>query len=82
MIQRSRPYGDSARTSLIVVGELEEIVVPAGKFQALRITATKNEGDSKTVMSQTWVVDAVGVVKLEADGATQTLKSFTAGKDK
>lgn len=65
-----------------VVGEPEEIDVPAGKFKALRITATKKEGDNKMIVSQTWVVDSVGVVKLEADGATQALKAFKAGQGK
>ncbi len=64
----------------LVAGGVEEVSVPAGKFNALRIDQTSVGTDGKTIQTiATWYAPGVGVVKMEY-GGTRELVSFTPGK--
>jgi hypothetical protein len=55
----------------------EEVEVPAGKFQAVRVESVA--GDSKTTL---WFAPNVGLIKMATEGSdrVQVLKEFKAGK--
>jgi hypothetical protein len=65
-------------------GKAEEVEVPAGKFEAVRVEGVVDLGTGRTQKSVEWHAVGVGVVKLVVDrgGGEQTtvLKSFTPGK--
>jgi hypothetical protein len=59
----------------------EEVEVPAGKYQAIRVEAEFAIG-GKPYRSTAWYAPGVGLVrKVHPDGEVQVLKSFTPGKD-
>jgi len=66
-------------TASFTMGKVEEIEVPAGKFQALRV-----DEEARTGRHTVWYAEGVGVVKSVSVHAgqvmTQELKSFTPGK--
>lgn len=52
----------------VVVGDIEEVIVPAGKFKAQLVSSvTVLEGGDppRKIEAKTWRVDGVGVVKIE-----------------
>jgi hypothetical protein len=62
---------------------VEEIKVPAGKYQAVKMTGTGMIGDTKSQMTYHYA-EGVGIVKmaysLQDAKTTLSLKKFTAGK--
>jgi hypothetical protein len=64
-------------------GGEEEVEVPAGKFQAVRVER-QFEVAGQVYRQTNWVTPAVGTVKIQAqapDGSvTHVLKSYTPGK--
>ena len=72
------------RRKYTTVGE-EEVEVPAGKFQALRIDYEASSGEEQVTTGSTWIAPGVGLVKSASKeprggGAVIVLKSFTSGK--
>jgi hypothetical protein len=69
---------DEARMTL---REREQLTVPAGTFEALRVKCEYTGPGGDRCWSHHWYVDGVGEVKLACwDGSEQVLKSFTRGK--
>lgn len=62
---------------------VEEVVIPAGKFRAVRVEVLFRGMDSKLFRGTEWYVEGIGRVKSTNDvGETvEVLKSFTTGKD-
>jgi hypothetical protein len=59
----------------------EEVEVPAGKFQALRVDTEYVYRDGTSRKDRTWYAPGVGVVKWEGDeGRSKVLKSFEPGR--
>ncbi|QJW99252.1 hypothetical protein [Frigoriglobus tundricola] len=59
----------------------EEVDVPAGKFQAMRVDREVVCANGKLCYHPSWYVVGIGLVKWEDDeGRSKVLKSFTAGK--
>jgi hypothetical protein len=59
----------------------EEVEVPAGKYQAMRVDSTVRLKGEVIRMTE-WYAPGVGEVKQVIDGqSTEVLKSFTPGKD-
>jgi hypothetical protein len=57
----------------------EEVVVPAGKYQAIRVEY-RGTRDSKEEAATFWYAPGVGLVKMVCEGVLQELKSFTPKK--
>jgi hypothetical protein len=68
-------------TSRLVARAVEEIEVPAGTFQALRVDTVfaSKMGPDRAV--SWWFTPGVGLVKHTIGESTQVLKSFTPGKE-
>lgn len=58
---------------------LEEVVVPAGTFKAIRVEQRDGTNGQETTATF-WYAPDVGLVKLAYEGVVQELKSFTPGK--
>jgi hypothetical protein len=67
------------------LGKEEEVVVPAGKYQAVRVEAESGQ-NGLTRKTTTWYAAGVGAVKLQVElggrTVTQELKALTPGGDK
>jgi hypothetical protein len=71
--------GNSSRCGAENDREREQLTVPAGTFEALRVEYTGPEGIRRR--SNHWYVDGIGEVKrADWDGSEQLLKSFTRGE--
>jgi hypothetical protein len=57
----------------------EEVVVPAGKYRALRVEH-KGTSNGKPTAATFWYAPGVGLVKMETEEVVQELQSFTPGK--
>jgi hypothetical protein len=70
------------RAKAWVVGE-EEVIVPAGKFVAVRVDTEYPFGGARNVRASRWYAPGVGLVR-ETDGEHEiaALKSFTPGPAK
>jgi RNA polymerase sigma factor (sigma-70 family) len=70
----------------MVVGEEEEVKVPAGTFKAVPVVYTVTEVDGKPIPKPTvytcWYAAGVGLVKLKCDGREMVLKAFTPADPK
>jgi hypothetical protein len=67
------------------VGKEEEVEVPAGKFNAVRVEGAAECDGGITARRTEWLAPGVGAVKVLTTGSNGTevlleLKSFTAGK--
>jgi hypothetical protein len=63
-----------------VVAGPEEVVVPAGKYTAVRVDEAIALGNKKLTCT-TWYAEGVGVVKkVHPDKSVQVLRLFTPGK--
>jgi len=71
------PRDEARRT----IREREQVTVPAGTFEALRVECEYTGPGGIRRWSNHWYVDGLGEVKLACwDGSEQLLKSFTRGK--
>jgi hypothetical protein len=62
---------------------VEEVVVPAGKYRAIRVEMITSPAGGKESRRTSWFAPGVGEVKLTVDGSDfRVLKSFTPGKTK
>jgi hypothetical protein len=57
----------------------EEVVVPAGKYMAIRVEHA-GTSNGKATKATFWYAPEVGLVKMLCDGVVQELKSVTPGK--
>jgi len=57
----------------------EEVVVPAGRYQAIRVEH-RGTRDGKETRATFWYAPGVGLVKMTCEGVVQELKSFTPKK--
>jgi len=77
--------GVIAESGGMVAGKVEEVEVPAGKFQAVPVVFTVTEWDGKRIPKPTvstyWYAEGVGLVKMKHDDGEKVLKSFTPGTD-
>ncbi|VTR96146.1 Uncharacterized protein OS=Neosynechococcus sphagnicola sy1 GN=DO97_13785 PE=4 SV=1: DUF3108 [Gemmata massiliana] len=73
-----------ARKVICTVGAVEEVEVPAGKFQTIRVESEAPVGKTGTQKTTQWYAPNMGWVKMvtRAGNAEETrvLKSFTLGK--
>ena len=80
-----QPKGDDKDTWSYTAAGVEEVEVPAGKFEAIRVEQVMTLG-KYSLKTISWYAKGVGVVKREwetkpvAASGTVTLKSFTLGK--
>jgi hypothetical protein len=59
----------------------EEVKVPSGTYQAIRVEYIKQGDDKRKVIRTEWYAPRVGIVKLRTGDIEIVLKSFTAGKE-
>lgn len=59
----------------------EEVKVPAGTYQAIRVEHHANSDPKDRILRTYWYAPRVGIVKVKAGDLTLVMKSFTPGKD-
>ena len=68
----------------VTVGEVEEVKVPAGTFEALRVEVVLTEVNGQGLVRQVeytrWYDPEIGLVKMTQGKWTRELKSYTPGK--
>ena len=70
-------------TGTVTQVAVEEVVVPAGKYRALRVEMITSPASGKENRQSIWFAPGVGEVKVTVDGKDfRVLKSFTPGKTK
>ena len=58
----------------------EQVIVPAGTFEAIRVETEYPQRSGKSITAKYWYAPQTGVVKYVYGDHTRVLKSFTAGK--
>jgi hypothetical protein len=73
-------YGDTLLRA--TVGKAEEVVVPAGRYRAVRVGIVIRLADGTRVRMTEWYAAGIGLIREMWDRDTmQELKSFTPGKE-
>lgn len=71
------------QTGSVTEAAVEEVVVPAGKYRAVRVEMVHSPAGGKETRYTSWFAPGVGEVKVVVDGnKVRILKSFTPGKPK
>jgi len=81
------PDGAEQPRTTYTVGKVEEVEVPAGKFQAIRVDSVMTlpgAAVEPTIRGSAWYAPGVGLIKSVSDAGgrerIQVLRSFTPGK--